>query len=245
MDSGMNSVNILGVRVDKVTLNQAVGIVEGWLEKGGGKHYIVTPNVEFIMTSQKDGEFKNILNGADLAIPDGFGLKLASDLKDIVAGVDLMEELVRLAAEKGFTVGFLGGKGSVAKKTSEVLVKKYPGLKVVLAEDGPEVDREGRVDGGNWNWGVDDGSWKIDILFVAFGAVKQEKWIAKNLIKLPVKVAMGVGGSFDEISGRVPRIPRWVHSLGLKWLVRLVLQPWRIKRQLALVKFVFLVLRQH
>lgn len=262
MKSKIDSVDILGVRVDKVTLDQAVGTVEGWLDEGHGKHYIVTPNVEFIMAAQKDGEFKKVLNQADLGLPDGFGLKLASDIKDIVAGVDLMEELVQLAAEKGFSVGFLGGKDGVAKKTAEVLGKKYPGLRVVLAEDGPEVDQTGSARGPASSQPHSTSSLvttslravngaprslsplaipSLDLLFVAFGAVKQEKWIAKNLIKLPVKVAMGVGGSFDEISGRVPKVPRWVHALGLKWLVRLIIEPWRIKRQLALIKFVFLV----
>ena len=83
---------------------------------------------------------------------------------------------------------------------------------------------------------------EIDLLFVAFGQVKQEKWIAKNLPKIPVKVAMGVGGSFDEISGRVPRPPKWISNLGLKWLFRLVAEPWRIKRQLALLKFAWQVI---
>ena len=84
----------------------------------------------------------------------------------------------------------------------------------------------------------------MDILFVAFGFPKQEQWIAENLDKIPVKVAMGVGGAFDYISGNVPRSPVFIRKLGLEWLFRLIIQPWRLKRQLALFKFIYLVLRE-
>lgn len=256
MNKKFNSVDILGVRVDKVTMNQAVNLVESWL-KGTGKHYIVTPNIEFVMAAQKDPEFRKVLNQANLAIPDGFGLKLArfarraADIQSTISGVDLMEDLIRVAAEKSYTVGFLGGKGEVAKKCAECLSKKYPGLKVAFAESGGKVDSDGlqltanrlqQIENSGQRLAVGSKLLAVDILFVAFGQIKQEKWIAKNLPKIPVKVAMGVGGSFDELSGAVPRIPRWVHQIGLKWLVRLILQPWRIKRQMALVKFVWMVL---
>jgi N-acetylglucosaminyldiphosphoundecaprenol N-acetyl-beta-D-mannosaminyltransferase len=89
---------------------------------------------------------------------------------------------------------------------------------------------------------VNDG--KVDILFVAFGAPKQEVWIDKNLEKIPVKVAVGVGGAFDYISGKIPRAPGFMRNIGLEWLFRLVVQPWRIKRQLALFEFVWLVVKE-
>jgi len=263
-NKNFKKVNVLGVKIDDLSMDQAVELVEGWLKRDG-KHYIVTPNPEFVMAAQYDPEFKKILNDADLAIPDGVGLKIGSDLENTTPGVDFLDSLCKEAAGLGFTTGFLGGRDGVAKKAAECLQKKYPGLKVVLAEDGPEVDINGKLDVRSEKLDKEVGSLKldnqksnfqyhdpfsnfqhptsaIDLLFVAFGQVKQEKWIAKNLLNLPVKVMMGVGGSFDEISGRVPRIPGWVRKAGLKWLVRLILQPWRIKRQLALLKFVWLVL---
>ena len=85
---------------------------------------------------------------------------------------------------------------------------------------------------------------KVDILFVAFGSPKQEIWIADNLNKIPAKVVVGVGGSFDFISGKVPRAPKFVRNLGLEWLFRLIIQPWRIKRQLSLLEFIYLVIRE-
>lgn len=235
----LRQVNVLGVKVDDLSMDQATDLVVGWL-KTGGKHYIVTPNPEFVMAAQGDPEFKKVLNGADLSIPDGVGLKIGSDLESNIPGVDFVERLCKEASDLGFTTGFLGGRSGVAKRAAECLQKKYPGLKVAFAEDGPEVD----TDGEQVSSDPLDTKYLIpntDLLFVAFGQVKQEKWIAKNLDSIPVKVAMGVGGSFDEISGRVLKVPSWVQKIGLKWLARLILQPWRIKRQMVLVKYLWLV----
>lgn len=233
--------NILGVRIDDVSLDQAVGIVDGWLSeshkpfgKAQDKRYIVTPNPEIIMMAQKDQKLKNILNEADLAIPDGVGLKLTTDIVCNTPGIDLMERIIKLAEDKGFTIGLLGGRDGVANKCAECLKKKYPNLKKSFADSGGEVDQEGKL--------LKPLKLpKCDILFVAFGPPKQEKWIADNLSKIPVKVAMVVGGSFDYLSGKVPRAPKWVRKLGFEWLFRLMIQPWRIKRQLALIKYLLMV----
>lgn len=214
---------ILGVGIDDINIDQVVRKVEGWLKKGG-KHYIVTPNPEFLVTAQSDPEFKKILNNADLAIPDGRGLKLAGDILNHSPGIDVMEELVKRSSDWAVAVGFLGGRGNVAEKTAERLKKKYPALKVKFISEEP------------------DDIPKLDILFVAFGHPKQEKWISKNLPKLPVKVAMGVGGSFDYLSGKVPRAPLWIRNIGMEWLFRLILEPWRIKRQLSLIKYLLMLM---
>ncbi len=245
---------ILGVKIDDVSIPEVVNTVEGWLKKPG-KHYIVTPNPEIVMMAQQDLELKKILNQADLAIPDGNGLKAGTDIENNSPGIDVMEELIKKANVWGSTIGLLGGRGDVAKKAAECLQKKYPNLKISFISSGGEVNNDGNVIaspafGGtkqsqkeiassSMNPPRNDGG--VDILFVAFGPPKQEKWIAQNLPKIPVKVAMVVGGSFDYLSGRVPRAPIWMRSLGLEWLFRLLTQPWRIKRQLALLKYLFLV----
>lgn len=262
MEEKIDSVSILGVRVDKANMAQVIEEVEVWL-KSEGKYYITTPNPEFIMAAQGDKEFRQVLNKADLAVPDGSRLGWASQILseknlfkkillwpfflfpikavihfDTVPGVDLMERLCWMSAEKGFTVGFLGGRKNVALETAECLKKKYSKLKVIFAENGGEVDEGGKsLRELKLHKGL-----KIDILFVAFGQGKQEKWIAQNLPSIPVKVAMGVGGSFDYLSGNVMRAPDGLRSLGLEWAFRLITQPWRIKRQLILIKFVWLVL---
>src|SRR3989344_5562195 len=214
---------ILGVKIDDLNMEEALGMVEGWLGKSE-KHYIVTPNPEMLVEAQKNPEFKEILNKADLAIPDGAGLKLAG-INNRVAGVDFMEQLVNLAAEKGWTVGFLGGQEGVAELAVSKLKQASPSLKVSFITH-------------DTNYIIP----ATDILLVALGHVKQEKWIAENLPQIPVKVAMGEGGSFDYISGKVPRAPKWLRSIGLEWLFRLIIQPWRIKRQIALIRYLWLTL---
>lgn len=256
-------VEVLGIKIDDINLSQAVSTVDQWLSAGNSKRrYIVTPNPEFLVAAQTDLRFKKILNDADLSIPDGVGLRLSGRVKNTVAGVDLMEELVKLSAEKGFTIGLLGGRNGVARKTSECLKSKFPGVKILWAEEGGEVDRNGYLLGvlptqypvvhprstslaaatrRDPSSSSPLASRPIDLLFVAFGHIKQEKWIASNLSSLPVKVVMGVGGAFDYVSGRVPRAPRLVRLARLEWLFRLALQPWRVGRQLALIKYLWLL----
>lgn len=228
---------VLGIKVDDVTEEEALAVVEQLLKKPG-KHYIVTPNPEFIVAAQQDPVFTKILNGADLSIPDGIGLKLVGKVKNRLAGIDLMEKMIDLAAREDYSVGLLGARGDTAEKAAQVLKTKYPSLKISLAESGGEV---GEV--GSRPTASNNSIPPTDILFVAFGHGKQEQWMADNLSQVPVKLAMGVGGSFDLISGKLPRAPGWVRIVGLEWLFRLILQPWRIKRQLALIKFLWLVMR--
>lgn len=245
---------ILGVKVDDINMDEAVDTVESWLKKLG-KHYIVTPNPEFLVTAQKDEEFKLILNNADLVIPDGVGLKLGG-VKNNVAGTDLMEKLVELASEKGYSVGLLGGKTGVAAECAERLKKRYPKLRIAFTDYGglfgvlparsPIVHPHSHKLVAATRWGpplavTPHNPLIADLLFVAFGHPKQEKWIYENLPKIPVKVAMGVGGAFDYISGKVPRAPKWIRSLGLEWLFRLIIQPWRIKRQVSLLHYIWLL----
>lgn len=226
-------VNVLGVKIDDITQEEATQKIINWV-KTGGKHYIVTPNPEFIVAAQEDSEFKEIINKSDLSIPDGIGLRLTGKVTNRVTGTDLMFTLIECASQQGLSIGLLGGKNGVAQKSAEVLKEKYPALKISFAADGGIMDSK-------------DLNSKItipnsDILFVAFGHGKQEKWIAQNLPQIPVKVAMGVGGAFDYISGNVPRAPKFLRQIGLEWLFRLILQPWRIKRQWALVKYLWLLM---
>lgn len=216
---------VLGVKIDDVSLGEAVEQIETWLG-GKGKHFIVTPNPEFLVIAQKDKDFKDILNNADLAIPDGVGLKF-SGIKNTVPGTDLMGKLIELAAEKGFTVGLLGGRSGVADILAKRLKKIYQNISVAFAGSN---DNQSKIP-------------PVDLLFVAFGAPKQEKWIADNLEKVPAKVMMGVGGAFDYLTGKVPRAPKWVRDLGFEWLFRLIVQPWRIRRQLSLLKYLILLMR--
>lgn len=168
-----------------------------------------------------------------------------------ITGTDLMEKLCQLAAKNNWMVYFLGGKDDIGQKALIKLQEKYPGLKG-WAEAGPKLELKLRdtSDGGRPSLRGHDSSevskWiekinqrKPDLLFVAFGMGKQEKFIWDNWDNLNVKLAMGVGGAFDYLSGWVKRAPRWVQNLGFEWFYRLTKQPWRIRRQLTLGKFIF------
>ena len=219
---------VLGVKIDDISKTEATEIIARFLASkedafGKGKYYIVTPNPEIIVAAQEDPVLKQILNQADLAIPDGIGLKLVG-VNNRISGIDFMLSLVKLAANNGYSVGFVGGKGDVAQETANVLLKAYPTLHVTFFSE----DLRSKVS-------------KTDILFVGLGHGKQEKWIKQNLDQIPVKIAMVVGGSFDMISGKVRRAPQVVRNIGLEWLFRLIIQPWRIKRQFALIKYLWLL----
>ncbi len=238
---------ILGVRVDNVTMSEAVEKV-GQMIEAGGKHYVVTPNSEFIVDAQKDEQFKKVLNKAALSIPDGIGVVFASQLygeplKKRVAGTDLVEALCKKAAEEGWSVFFLGGLYRVGEKSAEILRKRYPELNVCGFYEGK---REEAYDAQALQ-GIkraSKGRQKIDILFVAYGHDHQERWISRNLDKLNVSVAVGVGGAFDFISGFIPRAPLWMRRLGLEWLFRLIKQPWRWGRIFkAVIVFPFLIMK--
>ena len=285
----MNKVDILGVKIDKVSLDEASNLVWGWV-KAKSKKYIVTPNIEFIIAAQQDSKFKKILNLADLSIPDSARLGWSEGLIreknpvkkaliwllfpvakivypdfPVTTGTDLMEKLISQSVDKAATIGLLGGKEGVALKLSECLKEKYPGVRIsfigtggVIDESGTEIERVGSIEykhslrlrlrvESKKNETKPSSLYTLypiphtDILFVAFGHIKQEKWIYNNLKKVDAKVFIGVGGAFDYLSGEVVRAPIILRRLGFEWLFRLIVQPWRIKRFGALFKFLLLV----
>ncbi|MDD3679334.1 MAG: WecB/TagA/CpsF family glycosyltransferase [Candidatus Shapirobacteria bacterium] len=243
----MAKIDILGVKINTQSKEEILEKVSK-IAADNQKHYIVTPNPEFIVLAQKNKEFAAILNKAALAIPDGIGLVWASRLlygkrgcKERVAGVDLMTDICRIAPKNDWSVFLLGAKDGIAQKCALNLKEKY-GLNVLGTHSGwadSSGDKENRKI-------IKEkiGQKSCHFIFVAYGAGKQEQWIRRNLEKIPVRVAVGVGGSFDFLSGRVKRAPRLFRDLGLEWLWRLSKEPWRWKRQISLLKFVFLVINK-
>lgn len=221
--------------VDDLSFKDVLEYIVKKATEKGKKAFIATVNPEIVMLEASDPDYEKVIKSADLRTPDGIGLLFAGQtmgkkFKERIAGVDLTEKLCEAVAKQPITVGFLGGEGNVAQRTAECLKTKYPGLKIafaILELQEKELSK-----------------YSCDILFVAFGSPKQEKWIYQNLPKLNVKVAIGVGGTFDFISGKVKRAPVFIRNLGLEWLFRLVVQPWRIKRQLKLIYFVILVIEE-
>ena len=195
------------------------------------------------MIAQRDPIFFNILNRAAICVPDGVGLlwasqHLGSPLPERVTGSDGVPLIARYAAERGWRIFFLGAAEGIAVRAADILRGENPSLRVVgtYAGSPAEDEEDGIVDMINRS--------EADILFVAYGAPKQDKWIARNLPRLNVAMAMGVGGSLDFIAGTVTRAPGWMQDRGLEWLYRLVRQPWRLRRMLRLPRFVIAVLRQ-
>jgi N-acetylglucosaminyldiphosphoundecaprenol N-acetyl-beta-D-mannosaminyltransferase len=237
----MNSIRVLGVRVDAVDSKQALERIESLLD-GGGHHLVATVNPEFIMLARRDPEFKAALEHAGLCLPDGWGVTWAArrqgrPLPSRVTGTDLIPPLAERAAERGWRLYLLGAAPGVAAEVAEVLRGRHPGLVVSgchAGVAGPEGDEESlRLIAAAG----------ADILLVAYGAPRQELWISRNLERMPAKIGIGVGGAFDYLSGRVPRAPRWMRRAGLEWLFRLFRQPWRAGRMAVLPAFALEVLR--
>lgn len=243
--------DFLGVRVDNIHLDAALEQVRLFLISG--QHKIFTPNPEMLVKAHSDKYFRDVLNGGDLNLCDGFGLSMFTK-SGRIPGSDFMVEICRLAAERGSSIYLLGSlSNEVAEKAAEALQNKFPKLKIAGFDKGPMMDElkiknfELRIDQINNQTLIEKISRsRPDILFVAFGMGKQEKWIHENLHKLPsVKIAMGVGGAFDYISGAVRRAPCWMRKIGLEWLYRLFSQPKRIGRIFnATVKFTFFALKE-
>lgn len=235
MNTKLASVKILNVNVTNEKLSTVLKYVIEKSSSKDEKFYIVTPNPEILMYAKTHPQFREILNDAEVALPDGVGVLMGSKIvgKSIIGritGVDFMLELCSEYAKRPITIGFLGGMGGVAKMTSECLQKKHPSLKIGYAQD---------------EWDAKKMTAKhIDMLFVAFGFPKQEEWIAKNLDNLPVTGMMAVGGAFDFIAGKIPRAPKIVRNIGMEWAFRLAMQPSRFKRQLALPAFTLEVLKE-
>ena len=234
------SCTILGVRVDDVTYEETLSHVERFVAAGGA-HQIATVNVEFIMEARQNPEFRRVLAAASLCVPDGIGVlwasrRLGTPLRQRVAGIDLVENIAERAGARGWRLYFLGAAPGVAEQAAAILAERYPGLVTAgcfagspnLAEETAIVDRVRAA--------------HPDVLFVAYGAPEQDLWIARNQARIGVPVALGIGGAFDFICGRTKRAPAWVQRLGLEWLHRLVREPWRWRRQLALPRFVLRVL---
>lgn len=230
---------MLGVPVDLVTETEVLAVARSAIERGE-QAQIVTVNAEFVVMAQKSRPFLDALRAARVATPDGAGVVWALRRRGIrirrLGGSDLIWSLSEQAARLGHCVFFLGAGQGVAEEVARRLSLRYPGLRVggVLAgSPGPEDEEEiaARI--------RESGA---DVLFVAYGAPEQDLWIARNLPRVGASVAIGVGGSFDYVAGKARRAPVWMRERGLDWLWRLLMQPWRWRRMLALPRFALLVL---
>ena len=239
----MRSYYVLGMRVDDVTFDESLELIEGFIDSRGC-HRVVTPNPEFAMAARRDSDFRRVLNSSSLAIPDGVGLMAAIRLaggriRDHVRGTDLVHRIAHLCARKGYRIFLLGGGPGVAEDAADRLRRETPGLQIAgthAGSSGPQYDQEARA--------AIRKAGRVDVLLVAYGGGQQEKWIDRNQAMLGIPCALGVGGVFNFLSGRSKRAPEWVRRIELEWLHRLITEPWRWRRQLALPLFALLVLSE-
>ncbi len=230
---GTDCVELFGVPIDRVSLSGALTCIEHWIDEGpcGRSRLVVTPDTTAIMRARRDPELRAIYQRADLVTADGAGIVWASRwldalLPERVAGIDLIEAYCERAAERGDQLFLLGAAPGVADAAAQRLQRRFPGLNMVgthhgyfsSSEEPAVVSAIARA--------------RPDVLLVGMGVPRQELWMVRHRSRLRVAVMMGVGGSFDVLSGRLPRAPRCWQGVGLEWLWRALRQPkrlWRVR----------------
>ena len=237
-----NIISILGVPIDAVTRDEA-GIITENLIKESNKSckMIFAPNVEFIMYAQKDKEFFDILRQSSLSTPDSIGVIIGAKLQkksfpERIPGQSYFRKIIELSNEKGYSIYLLGGKPGIPEKAKENLEKIFPNVNIVGVHHGYFNENEEKEVIEEIN------KLQPNVLFVALGAPRQEKWIYNHRNELKVDVATGQGGTYDYEAGKIKRAPVWVQKIGMEWFWRLCREPKRIKRQLVLPVYLVKIL---
>jgi len=234
-------ITILDIPIHPLTYEHFLQIIAEFIAEKRPRQ-ICTANPEFVMTAQRQANFRQVLRRADLVVADGVGLLWAArrqgrPLPERVTGSDGIYLLAERAAREGWRIYFLGAAPGVAEEAARLLQQRYPGLQVAGTYAGSPAEKEyaeiaARIRAA-----------RPHILLVAYGAPQQDIWIAEHKEELGVPVSMGIGGAFDHVVGVRRRAPSWLIRLNLEWLWRLITQPWRWRRQLELPRFVLAVLR--
>jgi N-acetylglucosaminyldiphosphoundecaprenol N-acetyl-beta-D-mannosaminyltransferase len=234
------SYTIFGLKIDNLTKKEAIEYVRRFL-LDDSFHYIVTLNPEGVVIAHENEDFKRIVNQADLVVADGSWLIKASrflnkGLKERIAGIDLLLDILKFCSENHIDVYLLGAKEEVVSKARENLEAMFSGISIVGFHSG-YFDYKGENDI------IEEiKRLKPGFLVVGLGMPKQELWMSRHR-DLPVRLAIGVGGSFDVLSGMIPRAPRWMQSIGMEWLYRVIQDPKRFKRLVFIPRFFLLVLK--
>ena len=230
--------DIMGLQFDNITMEEALDAAKVLLQ---GEHAarVVTPNAEIAYEALHDENMRTLLNSAELMLPDGAGVVLASKilktpLKQKVAGVDFADRLLSILEKTGGGLFLLGSKPGVAELAAQKMTEKHPKLYICGMNDGYFKDEAPVIEKIN--------AAKPDVLFVCLGAPKQELFMKNHLDELHIKLMIGLGGSLDSFAGTVKRAPKWMIRCNLEWLYRLIKEPKRFGRMLRLPKYLFAVL---
>lgn len=229
--------DIMGLQFDNITMEEALDAAKALLQ---GEHAarVVTPNAEIAYEALHDENMRTLLNSAELMLPDGAGVVLASKilktpLKQKVAGVDFADGLLGVLETTGQSLYLLGSKPGIGELAAQKMMQKHPRLKIAGIADGYFQDEAPVIDKINASG--------ADVLFVCLGAPKQEQFMARHQKALHVKLMAGLGGTLDSFAGTVKRAPKWMIRLNLEWLYRLIKEPKRFKRMLRLPKYLWAV----
>lgn len=221
---------ILGVNFDDVTRQEAAREGAAMLDEDRF-HYVVTPNPEFLLAAEKDEEFRNVLNGADLVLPDGIGVVYSAKIKGTplkgrVPGIEFATDMLAALDQRKGRLYLLGAKPGVAERAGENILAQYPNIVLCGAQDGYFKDEEAAL--------LKVAAARPDLLFVCLGAPKQEKWMARWGKHTGARLAIGLGGCLDVFAGNVERAPESWQKLGLEWAYRLKKEPKRAGRMAKL-----------
>ncbi len=221
---------ILGVQFDDLTREEAAQAGARLLEEDKF-HYVVTPNPEFILMAEKDSEFRQVLNGADLVLADGIGVVYSAKIQGVplkgrVTGIGFAGDMLSRLNETGGRLYLLGAKPGVAEEAGRRIAEQYPNITLCGTQDGYFKDEEAVL--------LKVAAARPDLLFVCLGAPKQEKWMARWGKHTGARLAIGLGGVLDVFAGAVERAPESWQKLGLEWAYRLKKEPWRAGRMAKL-----------
>ncbi|MEH6907835.1 WecB/TagA/CpsF family glycosyltransferase [Neobacillus drentensis] len=235
-----NSVKILGIDFVNKGFHDVVEIHLSSI-KNDHKSFIVTANPEIVMYAQEHPDYKKIIQSADMVVPDGYGIILASKILNTpiierVAGYDLMVRLLEYGNENQLKIYLLGGREETNQKAVANISSQYPNVQIVGSHHGFFDWEKNTIT-------AEIKETKPDIIFVALGFPKQEQWIARNLDQFSKGIFMGVGGSIDVLAGEVQRAPRIWQEMNLEWFYRLITQPSRWRRMLAIPQFLMQIFK--
>lgn len=238
----MKRIKVLGVSVDLLTMQETLQWIEQAIAERRPRQ-IITGNPEMLMTAQNSETFYQVMNQADLVVPDGIGLVIAArrflkvEVPERVAGFDIATNMIPIAQKKGYRIYLLGAAPGVAEEAQRRLLEQYPGLQIVGVHDGylNDANRQEVI--------AEIRHLKPDLLFVGMGAPRQEMFIAEYKEEMQVPVAIGLGGSIDIWAGVAKRAPQFWQNLHMEWFYRLMKQPSRVGRMMALPKFVLYAAR--
>lgn len=231
-------IDVMGLKFDSMTMDEALSRAEALL-RGEKAAYVVTPNAEIAYEALHDVQLREMLNGADLMLPDGAGVVLASKLlrtpvKQKVAGVDFAAGLLGVLERNGQSLYLLGGKTGIGELAAQKMLEAHPQLRIAGIADGYFQDEAPVIAKINASG--------ADALFVCLGAPKQERFMVQHQQELHVHLMAGLGGSLDAFAGTVQRAPAWMIRLNLEWLYRLIREPKRFRRMLRLPKYLWAVM---